>query len=318
MSLDPSSSPSTILDAIRWGTARLAAQSIESPRLNSEILLGHILGLRRLDLYLKFDRPLAAAEVEAFSAVIERRLTGMPVQYITGTAECFSLTFSVVPAVLIPRPETEVVVERAISAIQPLIQEDDLDLFRQGQRRTVLDVGTGSGVIAICLARRFPTLTVYASDLSPEAIAVARQNAACHGVADRITFLTGSLFDPLAGLGLEGALDMIVSNPPYIRHEELERLPREVRDFEPRLALDGGEDGMAIHRRLVEGASAYLKPGGLLIMEMGEDQAAALGQVLTGQARFHGVTIHQDYNRRDRVVVARHVEEKTKRTRRHG
>lgn len=316
MNPGPSPPSLTILDALRWATIRLATQSIDAPRLSSELLLGQILKLCRLDLYLKFDRPLSAPEFTAFSAAIDQRLNGMPVQYITGTVEFFSRSFRVTPSVLIPRPETEVLVEQAITVMQSLVRDDALDLFRQGQRRVVLDLGTGSGVIAICLALQFPTVTVYASDLSADTLVVARQNAERHSVADRMTLLTGSLFDPLAGLGLEHTFDLIVSNPPYIPRDDLNQLPREIREHEPRLALDGGSDGMAVHRRIIAGAPTYLRPGGLLMMEMGVDQSASLSQELRAHPQFHAVTIMKDYTRRDRVVSARYRDDTPRPSRR--
>lgn len=309
-----SSSPPTILDAIRWATTRLA--SIDSPRLAAELLLGHVLRLRRLDLYLKFDRPLDPMEFVALSAAVDQRLSGMPVQYITGTTEFFSLPFFVTPSVLIPRPETEILVEQAINVMQQLVRDDELDLFRQDQRRMALDIGTGAGVIAICLARQCPPLSLYASDISSDALAVARRNAEYHGVADRITFLTGLLFEPLAQFGLEGTVDLIVSNPPYIPRDTLEHLPREVRDFEPHLALDGGIDGMEIHRRIIEEAPRYLKSGGTLMMEMGADQSASLYQAFIAHSQFHSVTVIKDYNKMDRVISAVRIDVLTRPTRR--
>lgn len=294
----------TILEAIRWAASQLESCHIESPRLNAELLLGHILKLSRLELYLKFDRPLTLEERHAFVQVLEQRMEGLPVQYITGIAEFFSLPFRVTPAVLIPRPETEILVERAILFLKPpdQAQNSQLDLFQTAPM--AFDLGTGSGIIAATLAHSLPDLTVYASDISPEALEVARCNARHLGVSDRIRFFEGAYFEPLTGQKLEGAFDLIVSNPPYIPENAFERLPDEVRKFEPRAALDGGADGLTCYQRIIEGAPAYLRPGGMLMMEIGTDQAGRIVDMLEDGQAFQAVQVIQDYNQRDRVVTA--------------
>lgn len=313
-SIPPSS---TILHAIRWATARFESCPFDSPRLNAELLLGHILKLGRLDLYLKFDRPLSGDESHRYIDLVTRRMQGTPVQYIIGTVEFYDLTFNVTPAVLIPRPETEILVDEALAFIQQLELTGDrapasqqLDLFSQNQAvqgGTVLDIGTGSGAIALTLAHHHGALTVYATDISSEAIAVARQNADQLG-AD-VTFFEGRYCEPLNGRGMERTFDLIVSNPPYIPRKAIESLPEEIRVYEPIQALDGGDDGLECLRAVITQAPQYLRPGGRLIMEIGEGQATGVLQEFERHPVFDTVKIIQDYNRLDRVVSALRVDQ---------
>ena len=308
-SLPPSS---TILHAIRWATVRLESCPFDSPRLNAELLLGHILKLGRLDLYLKFDRPLSDDESQRYIDLVTRRLQGTPVQYITGTTEFYALTFNVTPAVLIPRPETEILVDEALAFIQQFELTGDrddashqLDLFsqnRQAQGGTILDIGTGSGVIALTLAHHHGVLTVYATDISPDALTIARHNAEQLGV--EVTFLEGQYCEPLDGRGMERTFDLILSNPPYIPSKAIESLPEEIRAYEPIQALDGGDDGLECVRAIISQTPQYLRPGGRLIMEIGEGQATGVLQEFEKHPAFDTVKIIQDYNRLDRVVSA--------------
>ena len=303
--------PRALMDYLRLATDYLQRCGSPSARLDAEVLLGHVLGMDRVSLYVNHDRPLVPREVDAYREVLRARGRGMPVAYITGKKEFLRMTLAVTPDVLIPRPETELLVEAVVRRLQPL----DRPLL-------LADVGTGSGAIAIGLARGLPRARVLAVDISPAAAAVARRNAAAQGVADRIVILEGDLLAPVAAWlsgGTESAgaggdhlnehgrytsgLDAVVSNPPYIPARDWEKLPRDVREFEPRVALDGGPDGLAVYRRLVPQAAAVLRPGGLLALEIGHDQENAVRALLEGD-QWNAVRVEKDYAGHPRVVLA--------------
>ena len=276
------------LDLINEATQFLASREIENPRLEVELLLAAALGLRRIDLYLQFERTLPADEVETFRGHVRERLTGRPVQYITGESGFRLLDLEVTPDVLIPRPETELLVEQTLS------------LVGEGRDATALDLGCGSGAIAIALATESPTLRVTASDLSPAALAVAAKNRDRHDIVGRLQLLCGDLFGPLRA---ETRFDLIVSNPPYIETVEIESLQPEVRDHEPRLALDGGEDGLDVIRRIIQAAPKHLRPGGALLLEVGHTQAEQVSDLLAGDGLEP--SIHQDLAGIPRIVIGR-------------
>jgi len=282
----------TIAEILNKTAEYLGRKDIESPRLNAEVILGHILGLERIDLYLNYDRPLRAREMSAFRALVRRRLAGYPLQYLTGEREFFSLNFQVSPAALIPRPETEILVQAVLEGLKSVEPPWKL-----------LDLGTGSGVIAISLAVHLPQAHLRATDRSAEALALARRNAHRHGVADRISFLRGDLFEPLRGE--EGTFMAVVSNPPYVRSDQIEDLPREIRLHEPLLALDGGPDGLKVIRRLVAEAAQFLVTDGILAVEVGAGQAPAVRELLAATGAFHLPQAIEDYAGIKRVVMAR-------------
>lgn len=242
-----------VLKILNWTKGYLAEKGVENPRLEAEWLLCEALSLDRIGLYLNFDKPLSAAELAAYKAMVVRRAKREPLQYILGTQEFMGLEFQVTPAVLIPRHDTEVLVSEAIK--------------RAAGIKTLLDIGTGSGCVAIVLAKELPEIEVATVDISPEAIEVARGNAERN--AAPVHFFQGSLFEPFAGR----RFDMVVSNPPYIRKDELDTLQPEVRGFEPMSALDGGADGLDFYRAIVAGAPEHLNPGGWLLFEVGAGQA---------------------------------------------
>lgn len=251
----------TVLKVLQWTAGYFRERGIEGGRLDAELLLSDTLKLDRVGLYLNYDRPLSALELETFRAAVGRRAKREPLQYIRGEAEFWSLPFTVSPAVLIPRPDTEVLVEEALKRISGTCR--------------VLDVGTGSGAIAIAIADERPEAKVEAVDLSPEALTVARGNAERNGVADRVALRQGDLRQ------LTGAdYDLVVSNPPYIPSADLAGLMPEVREFEPLLALDGGADGLYAYRLLAAQAATLLKPGGWLLLEVGIGQAEAVAGLL--------------------------------------
>jgi len=233
-------------------------------RLDAETLLLHLLKQNRAWLFAHSSDEVRTTAAEAFDALVSRRLSGEPVQYITGSAEFFGLPFSVAPGVLIPRPETELLVEEV------------LRLANQIQQPRIADIGTGSGIIAIALAHALPHARITAVDLSKQALTIAGKNALQNQVTNRITFVEGDLFAPLAGL----SFDIIASNPPYVPEADRDSLSVEVREYEPEGALFAGEDGLSIYKRLIPEAREYLAPGGWLIMEIGYGQQPAIETIL--------------------------------------
>ncbi|MBM3263016.1 MAG: peptide chain release factor N(5)-glutamine methyltransferase [candidate division Zixibacteria bacterium] len=308
-------SPITTLDAIRRATEYLRKAGIEQDRLNAELLAGKVLNLSRINLYLDFDRPFDPKEKETLAGYLKRRVSGEPLQYILGRTEFYGLTFSVDSSVLIPRPETEILVEHVLgflkerrSVSKALPSGLQLDLFASFSETAgppvIVDIGVGCGTIALTLAHEVPDACVYAIDLSPEALGSAQHNASALRLEDRVRFFQGGSCGPLATASLHGGCDVIVSNPPYIRTADIETLPVEIRAHEPRLALDGGEDGLDVLREIVAGAPTFLKPGGMLALEIGYDQAESVKKILEDAAVYQNITIVRDYSRRDRVVAA--------------
>jgi release factor glutamine methyltransferase len=280
--------PRTVLDYLRRATVFLAERECASPRLDAEVLLAEVLASDRVGVYLRFDRPLAAAEVERYRTLVRRRGEGEPVAYLTGRREFWSRAVAVTPAVLIPRPETEVLVEGALAAVG----ERDRAL-------RILDLGTGSGALALALAAELPNARVLALDVSIPAATLARANVADAGLADRVAVAVADWTAPLAS---SASFDLVVSNPPYVETAALEALPREVR-HEPALALDGGSDGLAAYRRLIPPAAGMLAPGGSLLLEVGMGQAPAVAD-LVAAAGLVAVARHPDLAGIERVVAA--------------
>lgn len=278
----------TIRKVLAFTSQYFAQKQVESPRLTAEVLLAHVLLADRVRLYLDLDRPLQKPELGAYRSLIHRRVTGQPTQYLTGVREFYNRPFRVDPRVLIPRPETELLVEAVLR-----------ELPREAPSR-VLDLCTGSGCIAVTLASERPLASVWATDLSPGACEVARANAEALGVGGRVTVLLGDLFAPLP----QGArFDLVVSNPPYVPSEEIARLSPEVR-AEPHAALDGGPDGLEAIRRLIPQARAQLRPGGLLALEIGEKQGARVLELIH-QAGYQGARVEKDLSRLDRLAFGK-------------
>jgi release factor glutamine methyltransferase len=281
----------TVLEVIQKSSEFLAKKGVDSPRLQTELLLAHQLKLPRMKLYLNFERVLSPAELDTLRAAVMRRAQREPLQHIIGSTSFCGLEMLVNKHVLIPRPETELLAELSwqfLSTINP-------------QPSTCLDFGTGSGCIAIAIAAKCPMARVVAVDVSADAIDVAKQNATASGVSDRIEFRCGDGFATLNGAD---KFDLIVSNPPYIASEEIATLETEVRDFDPRGALDGGADGLDFYRRLAADAGAFLKPGGKIVIEFGEGQATAISELFTAK-HWTVESVYQDYTKRERMLVAR-------------
>jgi release factor glutamine methyltransferase len=275
----------TVLKVLTWTRSYLAEKGVENARLEAEWMLCAVLGLDRVGLYVNFDKPLTDPELAMFRGMVARRARREPLQHILGTQEFMGLEFSVTPAVLIPRHDTEVLVEEAAKRVAPAGR--------------ILDIGVGSGCIAVAMAKTLPQVEVWGVEKSPEALALAERNAARHGV--RVTLFEGSLFEPFPGQ----RFDLIVSNPPYIPTGDLENLQPEVRDFEPRSALDGGADGLDFYRLIIPAAPDYLSPGGWLLFEAGIDQAVAVLALFESAGRFGELFTARDPNGIERVVGGR-------------
>jgi release factor glutamine methyltransferase len=283
----------TIGSLLNWTAGFLAQKGCESPRVDAEVLLAFALGCKRIDLYgLRHAEPAGDDVRKRYKELIRRRVEGCPVAYLVGRKEFFSLEFEVGPAVLIPRPDSEVVVLECLALAKP-----------QAAPR-VLDIGTGSGNLAVAIAKHHSAARLTAIDISPDAQALAARNAQRHGVAERITFLLGDLFAPLPS---GQPFDFIVSNPPYIAEPDLPGLPPGVRDYEPRVALAGGPDGFAVFDRLVAGAPDFLKPGAWLIIEIGSPQEEHARAKITSHGGYDLAPTVRDYSGHPRVVRARRV-----------
>jgi release factor glutamine methyltransferase len=278
--------PWTIRRLLAWTESFLHEKAIDNPRLDTQILLAHVLKCKRIDLYVRSDEEPSDAVRAAFKDLIRRRVEGCPVAYLVGQREFYQLTLEVGSAVLIPRPETELLVMEA------------LRLIKGKDAPRVLDIGTGSGCIALAIARHHLTARITATDISPDALALANKNAERLGLAARIRFLQGDLFEPVRG----DRFDLIVSNPPYVSADEFPQLIKEVRDFEPRLALDGGPDGLAIYRRLIAKAPAHLEENGRLLLEIGATQESAIRDLIAMQKLFGPALCHRDAQKLPRVI----------------
>lgn len=284
----------TVLEIIRRSSEFLEKKGVESPRLNIELLLAHALNMPRLKLYLNFERVLNEEELNQVREMVKRRATREPLQHITGSTSFCGLEMKCSRSALVPRPETELLAERAWQFLSTL----------NSQPTTAFDLGTGTGCIAIAIAKKSPGTMVHAVDASEEALLLARENAALNGVAERISFHQGDAF---AALPTTSSFDLIVSNPPYIAAEEIATLQPEVRDFDPRLALDGGADGLDFYRRLAGEAAAFLKPHGKLMLEFGDGQETALAKLFFDE-KWIVEEIIADYSSRPRILIARRGE----------
>jgi len=282
--------PMTIRQAIKDAERRLGQKGFLSPGLDAEILLAFCLETDRTGLFRDMDRPVAPQELQSFNGFVERRLRGEPVAYIVGRKEFWSLDLKVSPAVLVPRPETEILVQVVLEKAR-----------RPGTvAPCILEIGTGSGAISIALARELVSARIISTDLSLEALGIARENAASQGVADRIFFLACNLLEPF-----RGSFDMIASNPPYLSESEYEGLPGEIRDYEPKGALLAGPEGTEFHRAVIHNAGAHLKDGGWLFLEIGFDQKDAVHALLVQSGHYDSVGFTGDYAGIDRVASAR-------------
>jgi release factor glutamine methyltransferase len=279
----------TVGRVVRWAADDFRARGIESPRLEAELLLAHALGTDRMRIIVESDRDLADDELARYRALIQRRRKGEPVAYLRGYKEFYGRSFRVDERVLVPRADTEILVETALARTAD-----------RSMGRRYLDLCTGSGCVAISLARERPSCKVFAVDASEAALVVARDNGLRLGAAAQVAWLAGDLYEPLGSFpGV--VFDLVTANPPYIPEGELASLSVDIRGFEPRLALSGGEDGLDVMRRIVRDAPRFLRRGGVLAVEMGMGQASRV-QALFEEAGFGGVRIDKDYGGHDRVA----------------
>lgn len=278
-----------VREALAWGRDYLRKYNLSSPELDARVLLGHVTGLSRTKLIVESESPLSEEQEALYHALLERRAAGEPVAYLIGGKEFMGLNFKVSPAVLIPRPDTELLVETAVY------------LLNRCRDPLAVDVGTGSGAIAVSLATFVPNAQIKAIDISPEALAVAEANTRLRGVEQRVTFHLGSLLEPLPP-ALHGKIDVITANLPYIPTGDISGLMADVKDYEPHLALDGGPDGLDLYRLLLPQARQFLKTGGFLLMEIGPGQGqAALDMLAPDQWQSK---LYYDLAQRERLVVA--------------
>jgi len=291
----------TVLDVIQLSTDFLAKKGVESPRLQAELLLSHVLRMPRMQLYLKFQRPLASEEENLLRDLVKRRGAREPLQHLTGSVSFCGLELEVTSDVLIPRPETEILAEEGWRFLNEQLTQNTNSDTTSIPSGTALDFGTGSGCLAIALAVRCPGARVVALDISAKALVIARRNALHHAVLDRIDFLPG---DGLSALPGNIRFDLIVTNPPYIPTGEIEHLEPEVRDHDPRSALDGGSDGLLFYRQIAAEAGAVLRPGGKLMSEFGDGQEAAVAELFQHQ-NWIVERIVNDYTPRPRILIAR-------------
>ena len=283
-----------IAKLIQWATSYFKTHDIDSPRLTAEILLAHVLETKRIDLYLNHDQPLTDDELQRFKVLVKRRIKREPVAYIVGTRGFWSIDVLVSKDVLIPRPETEFLVERAIA-----ILSDD----SSSRTKRILELGTGSGAVIISLAANYPAHDYFASEISYAAIQMAYRNARRHHLGNKIHFFSGDWFAPLRLQ--KYFFDLILSNPPYIKTEAVANLQPEIVAFEPIIALDGGSDGLDSIKHIVQAAHQYLKPGGILMLEIAHDQKEDIHRIMTQCGHYDNFMCQKDYSGNDRVVEMR-------------
>ena len=281
----------TVLEAIQKSTEFLAKKGVESPRLQTELLLAHLLKMPRMKLYLNFDRVLLPAEIDSLREFVKRRGQREPLQHIVGSTSFCGYEMAVSRHALIPRPETELLAELGWKFLAT----------RHSPLVTALDFGTGTGCIAIALAAKCPNAKITALDISAEALALAKQNAGQNQVAERIEFLDG---DGFAALSAGMQFDLLISNPPYIASAEIETLDPEVKDFDPRGALDGGADGLDFYRRLAAQAKPFLKPDGKIMLEFGDGQSDDIKKIFETE-KWIVEAVQDDYSQRARILIAK-------------
>jgi release factor glutamine methyltransferase len=284
----------TIQKLLNWITEYFTEKSVDSPRLSAEILLSHILGLKRIELYTQFDKPVTKQQLDQLHNLVKRAGQHEPVAYLTGKTEFYSLQLEVGPDCMIPRLETELLVERSVEFLR----------LRFGTQ-FVCDLCTGCGCIAVAIAKNFPHAKIIATDISDAALRLAAANVEKYQLKDRIKLLQGDLFEPVIPQLDVDKFDLIVCNPPYVSRAEFEKLNKNVRDYEPKLALLAGEDGLNIYRRIFDKADQFLKPDAALMLEIGYTQGHAVKGLLEQTGIFAEIKIEKDFQNNDRIVTAR-------------
>lgn len=283
----------TIKKLLDWMSGHFAEKKIDSPRLTAELLLSYVLNMQRIELYMNFDKEVAKPNLDKLRDLVKRCLNHEPVQYLTERTEFYSISLKVSPACLIPRPETELLVERAIEFLRT----------RSGPQY-VCDLCTGSGCIAVAIAKNYPDAKIIATDICDNALKIAAENIAKYNLAEKIRILNGDLFEPIIAELDVKEFDLITCNPPYISHSEMEKLEPKVKNHEPHLALNGGPDGLDIYRRIADQAGTYLKKGGLLLLEIGYLQGSAVKKLLEETKIFGDIKVEKDLSNNDRIVRA--------------
>ena len=282
-----------VVDLLDWTSGYFEQHGISNPRLDAEVLLGHLLNKSRLQLYLHFEMPVFQKHLMPFRELIKKRIEHTPVSYLTNRKEFLSLDFYVDERVLIPRPETEQLVETVLAT-------------KTDTPQRLLELGTGSGVIATSLAVHQSEWDIVATDISEPALAVAEKNAETHACAAQITFMSGDLFEPIKRIDNpeQKQFDWIVCNPPYVKNVEQDSLSPDVRDYEPEIALFAGDDGLAVIRRLIAEAPQYLAPNGKLLFEIGDTQSDPVSALINAEPAYCACELLKDYAEKDRLVLA--------------
>ncbi len=284
----------TIRRLLEWTPGFFEKKNVDQPRLSAELLLSHVLNVARIKLYTEYERAVGPAQLRVFRDLVRRAGEQEPIAYLTGKGHFFNLELDVTRDTLIPRPDTETLVENVLQTVR---HQPGMEAAR------VLDLCTGSGCIALAIAKHLKSSTVLAVDISDKAVAVARKNVERLGLGDRVTVEVGDLFAPLKQVVDARPFDMIVANPPYIASDQMAGLDRSVRDYEPLIALDGGPDGLVIHRRILEKAADHLVPGGRIFLEIAFDQGEAARQLAGAFPVFKEPRVLKDYGGRDRVLA---------------
>ena len=283
----------TIQKLLNWITEHLTQKGIDAPRLSAELLLSHVVGLKRIELYTQFDKPVSQQQLAHLHDLVKRASEHEPIAYLTGKTEFYSLQLNVTPDCMIPRPETELLVERAIEFLRT-----------RTARQFVCDLCTGCACIAIAIAKNFHNADIIATDISDAALSVAAQNVENHHLNDRIKLLCGDLFDPLIPHLDVSKFDLIICNPPYVSASEFDKLEKNVKHYEPKLALFAGDDGLDTYRRIAEKADDFLKPDAALMLEVGYSQGPPVRELLEQTGAFGEIKIEKDFNNNDRIVIA--------------
>ena len=283
----------TIKKLLDWMTSFFTEKGIDAPRLSAELLLSHVLSCQRIELYTTFDKIVDPTKLHELRALVKRCAEHEPVAYLVGRCEFYSMQIKVNSSCLIPRPETELLVERGIDFLRR----------REGEQ-VVLDLCTGSGCIAIAIAKNFPGCHVTATDISDEALSIADENIKAHNLVDRIRLMSGDLFDPIIEGLDEAKFDLIVCNPPYVTTAEMETLDKNVKDYEPHSALHAGPKGLDIYRRIFAQVDTFLKPNAALILEIGYAQGKTVRQLLEETTTFEQIAVEKDRSDNDRIVTA--------------
>jgi len=278
---------------LNWITEHLTEKDIDSPRLSAELLLSHVLGLKRIELYTQFDKPVGKEQLDRLRDLVKRAAQHEPVAYLVGRTEFYSLQLHVAPDCMIPRPETELLAERAIEFLR-----------RRKGHQFVCDLCTGCGCIAAAIAKNHADCRIIATDICGSALSIAAQNIEKHGLHERVTLLCGDLFEPIVPQLDVGKFDLIVCNPPYVSAPEFEKLEKNVKDYEPRLALYAGQDGLDVYRRICEKVGDFLKPDAALMLEIGYTQGRTVKELLEQTSIFTEIKVEKDFHNNDRIVTA--------------